>query len=141
MGAYVGYTNIPFQTVRAMEADYFFGPKKFCRHREALEELDNAEEADNDVDLVIVLPEPAAETVEEEGDDGCIEDHGVNDVCDHILYVNNFFTGIDLLATLRMKGFRATGTIRKNRLKNASLPAKKEMEKGDWGYFASCFDT
>lgn len=58
MGAYVCYTNIPLQTNRltnrcrqtAMEADFFFGPKKFCRLREALEELDNAEEADNDVD-------------------------------------------------------------------------------------------
>lgn len=60
---------------------------------------------------------------------------------DHILYFDNFFTGIDLLATLRMKGFRATGTIRENRLKNAPLPAKKEMEKRDRGYFASCFDT
>lgn len=26
-------------------------------------------------------PEPAAETDEEEGDDDCIEDRGVNDVC------------------------------------------------------------
>ncbi|KAH9363196.1 hypothetical protein HPB48_017557 [Haemaphysalis longicornis] len=60
---------------------------------------------------------------------------------DHILYFDNFFNGIDLLATLRMKGFRATGTIRENRLKNAPLPAKKEMEKQDRGYFASCFDT
>lgn len=89
MGAYVCYTNIPLQTNRltnrcrqtAMEADFFFGPKKFCRLREALEELDNAEEADNDVDQVIVPPEPAAETDEEEGDDDCIEDRGVNDVC------------------------------------------------------------
>ncbi|KAH9378169.1 hypothetical protein HPB48_013285 [Haemaphysalis longicornis] len=40
-----------------------------------------------------------------------------------------------------MKGFRATGTIRENRLKNAPLPAKKETEKRDRGYFAGCFDT
>ncbi|KAL3217282.1 hypothetical protein MRX96_032536 [Rhipicephalus microplus] len=64
-----------------MEADFFFGPKKFCRLQEALEELDNEEEADNDVDLVIAPLEPAAETDEEEGDDDCIEDLGMNDVC------------------------------------------------------------
>lgn len=81
MGAYVSYTNISLQTVCAMEADFFFGRKKFCRLREALEELENIEEADNDVDLVIVPPEPAAETDEEEGDDDCIEGLGVNDVC------------------------------------------------------------
>ncbi|KAL3183879.1 hypothetical protein MRX96_033394 [Rhipicephalus microplus] len=60
-----------------MEADFFFGPKKFSRLQEALEELDNAEEADNDVDLVIVPSELAAETDEEEGDGDGIEDLGV----------------------------------------------------------------
>lgn len=40
-----------------------------------------------------------------------------------------------------MNGLRATGTIRKNRLKNAPLPAKKGIKKRDRGYFASCFDT
>ncbi|XP_075739087.1 uncharacterized protein LOC119181933 [Rhipicephalus microplus] len=63
-----------------MEADFFFGPKNFCRLQEALEVLDSAEEADNDVDLVIVPPEPTAET-DEEGDDNCIEDLRMNDVC------------------------------------------------------------
>ncbi|KAL3189033.1 hypothetical protein MRX96_003179 [Rhipicephalus microplus] len=40
-----------------------------------------------------------------------------------------------------MKGSRATGTIRENRLKNDPVPAKNKMEKRDKGYFTSCFDT
>ncbi|KAL3182484.1 hypothetical protein MRX96_007170 [Rhipicephalus microplus] len=64
------------QVVFTKEADFFFNPKKFCRLHEALEELDNTEGAYNDVDLVIVPPEPAAETDEDELDDNCIEDLG-----------------------------------------------------------------
>ncbi|KAL3220471.1 hypothetical protein MRX96_029874 [Rhipicephalus microplus] len=71
--------------VCAMEADFFFGTKEFCRLQEALEELDNEEVADNDVDLVIVLPKPAAEADEGGGND-CIEDLGLNEVCECLFF-------------------------------------------------------
>lgn len=60
-------------------AYFFFGHKRFCRLREALEGHENAAVAGNDVDLVIVPPEPAAEIDEDRNDDS-IEDRGVNDV-------------------------------------------------------------
>lgn len=101
MGAYVCYTIILLQTVCAMEADFFFGTKKFCRLQEALEELDNGEEADNDVDLVIVLLEPPAETGEEGGND-CIEDLGLNDVCGECYYFCNHFKSVRAVVELHL---------------------------------------
>jgi DNA excision repair protein ERCC-6 len=64
-------------------------------------------------------------------------------VCDtslHEVYFDSFFTDPDLLVRLRDLGFRATGTIRENRTRDASLPSKVVMNKASRGDFEFCFD-
>ncbi|KAL1480819.1 hypothetical protein MTO96_034653 [Rhipicephalus appendiculatus] len=49
-----------------MEPDIFFGKKPFCRLSEALEAAaDIAQNADDNVDVVIIPPDPLEETDEE----------------------------------------------------------------------------
>lgn len=51
------------------------------------------------------------------------------------LFFDNFFTSITLIDELRERGFRATGTIRENRLSGCPLPKKKRLEKTERGTF------
>ena len=49
------------------------------------------------------------------------------------IIVDNFFTSPNLLRILKAKGMAATGTVRINRVENASLRPIKEMEKLERG--------
>lgn len=51
-----------------------------------------------------------------------------------------FFTSHSLLVSLHELGFRATGTIRENRLSGCPLPTKKKTEQQKRGEFCFCFD-
>lgn len=53
----------------------------------------------------------------------------------HHIYFDNFFTSYDLVAELKVLGYRATGTIRQNRMKGCQLKTDKEMKKLDRGSF------
>lgn len=47
------------------------------------------------------------------------------------LYFDRYFTSVPLLKELLLKGFRATGSIRMNRLENISFKNDKNMKLGD----------
>ena len=47
--------------------------------------------------------------------------------------MDNFFTSPNLLHILKTKGIAATGTVRINRVENATLRPIKEMEKLERG--------
>lgn len=49
------------------------------------------------------------------------------------LFFDNFFTWIPLLDELRERGWKATGTIRENRVSKCPLPTNKEFKKTDRG--------
>jgi DNA excision repair protein ERCC-6 len=59
---------------------------------------------------------------------------------DHEVYFDNFFTSPQLMATLREKGFRATGTIRETRTLKAPLTPNRTMRKKPRGHYEVCFD-
>lgn len=64
-----------------MEPDVFFGKKPSCRLREALKAAANiAQNADDNVDVVVIPPEPSEETDKEEGDDDCMGSAPVKNV-------------------------------------------------------------
>ncbi|GLV46154.1 hypothetical protein CBL_02870 [Carabus blaptoides fortunei] len=50
----------------------------------------------------------------------------------HIVFFDNFFTGLDLMVELRKKGFRATWTVRDNRTKKCPLTPQVIMKKKTW---------
>ena len=55
----------------------------------------------------------------------------------HEVFFDNYFSSYALMAALRQKGIRATGTVRDNRLKNCPLPESKTAEgasRGDYWY-------
>ena len=58
----------------------------------------------------------------------------------HEVYFDNFFTSYDLLLHLRDRKFKATGTVRDNRLKQCPLPDSKAMKKKDRGYYEARCD-
>ncbi|GFN90793.1 PiggyBac transposable element-derived protein 4 [Plakobranchus ocellatus] len=45
------------------------------------------------------------------------------------IFADNFFTTVLLLAALKHKGFKYTGTVRSNRIKEAKLQTENELEK------------
>ena len=47
----------------------------------------------------------------------------------HCLFFDNLFTGYDLLVHLMNIGYRATGTMRENRIKNCPLKTTSLMKK------------
>lgn len=54
------------------------------------------------------------------------------------IYIDNLFTGFNLLKMMRERGYGITGTIRQNRLpKDCPLPLKKELMKKDRGFMTS----
>ena len=67
------------------------------------------------------------------------------DVCDepvnHHVYMDNFFTSYDLLSDLKTSKFRATGTVRENRLKKSKLKETATMKKTPRGSFDYCSDS
>lgn len=54
------------------------------------------------------------------------------------IFTDNLFTSVNLLKSLRMRGYGATGTIRENRMpKECPLSTKEEMKKKPRGSFES----
>ena len=56
------------------------------------------------------------------------------------VYFDNFFTSISLMKELTNKQFRATGTIRLNRVPNRPFGEKKELMKKPRGFMAAATD-
>lgn len=57
------------------------------------------------------------------------------------LYFDNLFTGLNLLAYFKDRGYNSTGTIRANRIpKNCPLSEKKVMQKNLRGYYESAIE-
>ena len=61
----------------------------------------------------------------------------VSNPASHQIYFDNFFTSYDLLRNLHLQGFKATGTIRKNRSSGAHqhLMSEKDMKKSPRGTY------
>lgn len=59
---------------------------------------------------------------------------------DHIIFFDNYFTSHDLMKTLRQSGYRATGTVRDNRIKKCPLPDQKQMKKENRGHYSFKYD-
>ncbi|XP_049809392.1 piggyBac transposable element-derived protein 3-like [Schistocerca nitens] len=58
----------------------------------------------------------------------------------HCVYFDNFFTSRDLLIHLRNLGFRATGTVRENRVGDCPLLSSNELKKTVRGNYDNQFD-
>lgn len=60
-------------------------------------------------------------------------------ICDspssHHIYFDNFFTSYDLVAKLKTLGYRATGTIRQNRMRGCPLKTDVTMKKTERGSY------
>lgn len=65
----------------------------------------------------------------------------VSDPSSHCIYFDNLFTSRDLLLHLQEKGFRATGTLRENRLSKCPIKDSKSLGKEPRGCFDYRFDT
>lgn len=59
---------------------------------------------------------------------------------DHVVFFDNYFSSHFLLKQLRDMGYRASGTVRDNRIKKCPLPSKSEGRKIERGYFAFQYD-
>ncbi|XP_039631232.1 piggyBac transposable element-derived protein 3-like [Polypterus senegalus] len=64
----------------------------------------------------------------------------VQEPASHWVFFDNLFTSRDLLIHLRDVGFRASGTLRQNRLCKCPLKDSKELSKEPRGTFDSAFD-
>lgn len=60
---------------------------------------------------------------------------------DHIVFFDNFFTSYDLLLKLKQQGFKATGTLRKNRSGKPPFPSSKDLKKKPRGYYDYRLET
>nr|CAI5833783.1 unnamed protein product [Callosobruchus analis] len=60
---------------------------------------------------------------------------------DHIIFFDNYFTGLPLLTNLRQQCFRATGTLRQSRTEKCPLISANEMEKEKRGTYDHSFDN
>lgn len=60
---------------------------------------------------------------------------------DHIVIFDNYFTGYDLLKTLRERGQRATGTIRDNRTRKCPFSNIKSFQQKERGYYEHRYDS
>ena len=58
----------------------------------------------------------------------------VSDPTDHVVFFDNFFSNYDLFVALKNKGFRATGTLRENRLRTFPIPPAKELKYQERGW-------
>ena len=59
----------------------------------------------------------------------------------YTLFFDNFFTSLKLMDHLKLDGFRATGTIRSNRVENAPLTDVKKFAKNSRGAFEFAQDV
>lgn len=64
----------------------------------------------------------------------------VEDPDSYFIYFDNFFSSHALLITLKEMGFRATGTIRENRIAKCPIKSTKELEKSARGTYDFQFD-
>ena len=55
---------------------------------------------------------------------------------DHKLFIDNWYTGVPLAATLMNQGIALVGTVRANRLRNCTMPLDKDMKKEGRGTVA-----
>ncbi|KAB0803049.1 hypothetical protein PPYR_00021 [Photinus pyralis] len=65
----------------------------------------------------------------------------INHPEDHCIYFDNFFTSMQLLAILKDKEFRCSGTIRDNRLLQCPLERSKSLQKKERGFYDYRFET
>lgn len=65
----------------------------------------------------------------------------VTDPNSHMVFFDNFFNSHDLLVELREMGFRATGTLRKNRVSRCPLQSDKALQKMKRGSYDAQFDS
>lgn len=65
----------------------------------------------------------------------------VSNPASYWIYFDNLFTSRDLLIYLRKLGYRATGTLRENRLQKCPIKDSKSLGKEDRGTFDFRFDT
>ena len=54
----------------------------------------------------------------------------------HKLFIDNWYTGVPLAATLMNQGIALVGTVRANRLRNCTMPLDKDMKKEGRGTVA-----
>ena len=66
--------------------------------------------------------------------------YSVSDPIDHVVFFDNFFSSYDLFVALKNKGFRATGTLRENRLRKCPIPPAKELKKQERGWLKYAFE-
>ncbi|KAK9700380.1 Transposase IS4 [Popillia japonica] len=59
---------------------------------------------------------------------------------DHPVYFDNYFTSYELLTKVRQRGYKATGTVREQRLKKCPLQTQKEMAKLERSSYDYQFD-
>uniref|UniRef100_A0A0K0ELN5 DDE_Tnp_1_7 domain-containing protein n=1 Tax=Strongyloides stercoralis TaxID=6248 RepID=A0A0K0ELN5_STRER len=59
----------------------------------------------------------------------------------HAVFFDNYFSTLHLMSTLTNRGFRATATIRKNRISKCPLKSSKILSKQPRGNFDFQFDT
>lgn len=65
----------------------------------------------------------------------------VSDPASHCIYFDNLFTSRDLLIHLQKCGYRATGTLRENRLSMCPIKDSKSLGKEDRGTYDFRFDV
>lgn len=58
----------------------------------------------------------------------------------HRIFFDNFFSSYSLFATLKEKGYFATGTVRENRVPKCPIDSKKNMSKQKRGSYVCAFD-
>ena len=66
--------------------------------------------------------------------------NSVSDQTDHAVFFDNFFSSYDLFVALKNKGFRATGTIRENRLRKCPIPPAKKLKKQKRGWLIYAYE-
>lgn len=64
----------------------------------------------------------------------------VKNPSEHVVYFDNFFTSLPLLAELSNLGFCATGTVRENRCGKAPILSVKDIKKKSRGSYDSIFE-
>ena len=65
----------------------------------------------------------------------CASNCGMPTSAMHHVFFDNFFSSYDLMVKLDKKGFRATGTVRENRLKKCTITSTTELKKKLKGSF------
>ena len=66
--------------------------------------------------------------------------NSVSDPTDHVVFFDNFFSSYNLLVALKSKEFRATGTLRENRLRKCPIPPAKKLKKQERGWLKYAYE-